>query len=56
LKGWGIKWGSVKQKVCQSFTCIHNAVPFIDYDEARKIVPLIYKKDLNKPLNFEKKH
>jgi len=34
LKGWGIKYGGVKQKVCQSFTCLHNTIPFMDIDKA----------------------
>ena len=35
LKGWGTKWGDLSVKKYQSFTCIHNAVPIIDIDEAR---------------------
>ena len=34
LKGWGIKHGGVKQKVCQSFSCIHNSVPFLNIDKS----------------------
>ncbi len=34
LKGWGIKWGDIRQKKCRSFSCIHNCVPMIDIDKA----------------------
>ncbi len=34
LKGWGTKWSDVEYKKCQSFTCIHNAVPTLDIDKA----------------------
>ncbi len=37
LKGWGVKWGGVTVKKCRSFACIHNAVPVIDIDEAKKL-------------------
>ena len=37
LKGWGMKWGGVTVKKCRSFACIHNAVPVIDIDEAKKL-------------------
>jgi DNA-binding HxlR family transcriptional regulator len=37
LKGWGFKWGGIKQKLCKSFACIHNAVPIIDIDEAKDL-------------------
>ena len=37
LKGWGTKWGDLRAKKCRSFTCIHNAVPIIDIDEAKKL-------------------
>ena len=37
LKGWGTKWGDLKVKKCRSFSCIHNAVPIIDLDEAKKL-------------------
>ena len=30
LKGWGLKWGGITTKKCRSFSCIHNAVPYID--------------------------
>lgn len=33
LKGWGIKHGGVKQKICQSFSCIHNSVPFLNINK-----------------------
>ena len=36
-KGWGIKWGGIGQKKCRSFSCIHNAVPVVDIDEARTL-------------------
>lgn len=38
LKGWGIKWGGIKQKKCRSFSCIHNVVPMIDIDKARELL------------------
>ena len=34
LKGWGIKHGGVRQKVCQAFSCIHNSVPFLDINKS----------------------
>ena len=34
LKGWGIKHGSVRQKLCQSFSCVHDSVPYMDIDKA----------------------
>ena len=34
LKGWGIKHGSVRQKLCQSFSCVHDSVPYLDIDKA----------------------
>jgi len=37
LKGWGLKWGSIKQKKCRSFSCIHNSVATIDIDKAREL-------------------
>ena len=37
LKGWGTKWGDLSVKKCRSFSCIHNAVPIIDLDEAKKL-------------------
>jgi DNA-binding HxlR family transcriptional regulator len=39
LKGWGLKWGGVKQKVCQTFSCVHNTVPFVDIDYAKENLP-----------------
>ncbi|MHA2294500.1 MAG: winged helix-turn-helix transcriptional regulator [Candidatus Hodarchaeales archaeon] len=42
LKGYGIKYGGVKYKKCQSFTCIHNAVPTLDIEKAKD---LLYLKD-----------
>ncbi|MFW9780286.1 MAG: winged helix-turn-helix transcriptional regulator [Candidatus Heimdallarchaeota archaeon] len=38
LKGWGFKWGSVRQKKCRSFHCIHNSVPVIDIDKASSLL------------------
>lgn len=38
LKGWGIKWGGVEQKLCKSFRCVHNNVPMIDIDKIRAIM------------------
>ncbi|MHA1637304.1 MAG: winged helix-turn-helix transcriptional regulator [Candidatus Thorarchaeota archaeon] len=37
LKGWGIKWGNITQKKCKSFTCVHNTIPMIDIDKAKKL-------------------
>ncbi|MFX0210242.1 MAG: hypothetical protein ACFFDT_29955, partial [Candidatus Hodarchaeota archaeon] len=37
LKGWGMKWGSIKQKKCRSFACIHNCVPMIDINKAAEL-------------------
>lgn len=37
LKGWGLKWGGIKQKKCRSFSCIHNSVASIDIDKARDL-------------------
>ena len=37
LKGWGIKYGGIKQKKCKSFSCIHNSVPMIDIDKAKEL-------------------
>lgn len=38
LKGWGIKWGDIRQKLCRSFSCIHNTVPMIDIDKAEELL------------------
>ncbi|MHA1946929.1 MAG: winged helix-turn-helix transcriptional regulator [Candidatus Hodarchaeales archaeon] len=38
LKGWGMKWGGINVKKCQSFTCVHNTVPVINVDEAKKLI------------------
>ncbi|MFX0124267.1 MAG: winged helix-turn-helix transcriptional regulator [Candidatus Hodarchaeota archaeon] len=38
LKGWGIKWGTIKQKKCKSFSCIHNCVPVINIDKAKDLL------------------
>ncbi|HKZ42014.1 MAG TPA: helix-turn-helix domain-containing protein [Candidatus Hodarchaeales archaeon] len=35
LKGWGVKYGDIRQKVCKSFSCVHNAVGIIDLDKAK---------------------
>lgn len=40
LKGWGIKWGDIRQKKCRSFSCIHNTVPMVDVDKASKLMEL----------------
>ncbi|MFX1286325.1 MAG: winged helix-turn-helix transcriptional regulator [Promethearchaeota archaeon] len=40
LKGWGIKWGDIRQKRCRSFSCIHNCVPMIDIDKAAGLLEL----------------
>ncbi|MFX0171995.1 MAG: winged helix-turn-helix transcriptional regulator [Candidatus Hodarchaeota archaeon] len=37
LKGWGLKWGTIKQKKCRSFSCIHNCIPIIDIDKASEL-------------------
>jgi len=36
LKGWGVKWGGIEVKKCQSSSCVHNAVPVININEVRK--------------------
>ncbi len=36
LKGWGLKWGGIETKKCKSFSCMHNAVPFIDIDKVKE--------------------
>lgn len=46
LKGWGVKWGGVNQKVCKSYTCVHNAVSFIDIDKAKDLLPWVAKLDV----------
>lgn len=33
LKGWGIKHGGVKQKKCQSFSCVHDSVPYLSISD-----------------------
>ena len=33
LKGWGIKHGGIKQKKCQSFSCVHDSVPYLSMTE-----------------------
>ena len=38
LKAWGLKWGGIKQKKCIAFTCIHNAVPALDIEKAKKML------------------
>ncbi|MFX1253822.1 MAG: winged helix-turn-helix transcriptional regulator [Promethearchaeota archaeon] len=38
LKGWGTKWGGVERKKCLSFTCIHNGVPILDIQKAKKLL------------------
>ncbi|MHA2103935.1 MAG: winged helix-turn-helix transcriptional regulator [Candidatus Hodarchaeales archaeon] len=43
LKGWGVKWGGNKQKICQAFTCLHNAVGMIDIDKTAENCPWIEK-------------
>ncbi|MFX0012957.1 MAG: winged helix-turn-helix transcriptional regulator [Promethearchaeota archaeon] len=40
LKGWGIKWGTIRQKKCKSFSCIHNCVPMININKARELLEL----------------
>ena len=40
LKGWGTKWGGIAVKKCKSFACVHNAVPVISIDEAKKLLQL----------------
>lgn len=40
LKGWGIKWGTILQKKCRSFSCIHNCVPMINIDRAKQLLEL----------------
>jgi DNA-binding HxlR family transcriptional regulator len=38
LKGWGFKWGSIRQKKCRSFHCIHNSVPVISLEKASALL------------------
>ena len=38
LKGWGVKWGSLSQKKCQSYSCVHTCIPIMDMDEAKKLI------------------
>jgi DNA-binding HxlR family transcriptional regulator len=38
LKGWGVKYGGVKQKVCQNFSCVHNTVPIMDIDKSSHLL------------------
>jgi hypothetical protein len=33
-----MKWGGINVKKCQSFTCVHNTVPVISVDEAKKLI------------------
>ncbi len=40
LKGWGLKWGDIRQKKCRSFSCIHNCVPMIDIDKAAHLMEI----------------
>ncbi|MHA2247278.1 MAG: winged helix-turn-helix transcriptional regulator [Candidatus Hodarchaeales archaeon] len=40
LKGWGIKWGNIRQKKCRTFSCIHNSVPMIDIDKAADLLEI----------------
>ncbi|UCG03806.1 MAG: helix-turn-helix transcriptional regulator [Candidatus Heimdallarchaeota archaeon] len=40
LKGWGIRWGSIKQKKCKSFSCIHNCVPMININKAKELLEI----------------
>ncbi|MFV2016675.1 MAG: winged helix-turn-helix transcriptional regulator, partial [Candidatus Heimdallarchaeota archaeon] len=40
LKGWGTKYGGLKQKLCLNFTCLHNAVPILNIDKAWDILDL----------------
>ena len=37
IKGWGLKWGDLSKKLCKSSTCVHDMIPVIDVDEARKL-------------------
>ncbi len=47
LKGWGTKWGDLTVKKCRSFSCIHNAVPIIDIDEAKALYYKLPQKEEN---------
>ena len=38
LKGWGIKWGDIRQKKCKAFTCVHNGIAMIDIDKVRGLL------------------
>ena len=38
LKAWGITHGGVKQKLCKNYTCIHNAVKHIDFEQLKDLM------------------
>ncbi len=38
LKAWGITHGGVKQKLCKNYTCIHNAVKHMDFEQLKDLV------------------
>ncbi len=40
LKGWGVKWGGIEVKKCRSSACVHNAVPVITIEQAKKFFQL----------------
>ncbi|MHA2224059.1 MAG: winged helix-turn-helix transcriptional regulator [Candidatus Hodarchaeales archaeon] len=39
LKGYGVKWGGIEQKMCKSHTCMHSdCVPIIDTDKVADLI------------------
>lgn len=48
FKGWSIKWDREKYKKCETFTCVHDAVPIMDIDHAREFCPLIESENKEK--------
>lgn len=37
IKGWGIKYGGIEQKLCKTFRCVHNSIPMINIDQLRDL-------------------
>ncbi|MHA2031449.1 MAG: winged helix-turn-helix transcriptional regulator [Candidatus Kariarchaeaceae archaeon] len=37
IKTWGVKWGGVKHKKCRTLTCIHNAIPLLDFNQSKEL-------------------
>ena len=44
LKGWSIKWNELRFKKCQSFSCVHDAVPILPIDKIIDIYPSLIDK------------